>query len=149
MVFTSYMNEALEEARQAANLGEVPVGAVVVLKRKIISRAHNRTKSPPNAIAHAELLALQAAMVALEQERLEGCDMYVTLEPCPMCASAISHARIRRLYIGASDPKSGGVLHGPRVFDHSQAHHKPEIYQGHQEAACAALLRDFFESLRG
>ncbi|MEM9715347.1 MAG: nucleoside deaminase [Pseudomonadota bacterium] len=148
MVFRSFMGDALAEAEKAMALNEVPVGAVIVQNGQVIASAHNESKLRPDATAHAELLAIQKAMAALNQERLEGCDLYVTLEPCPMCAGAISHARIARLYFGASDPKSGGVLHGPKVFDHPQAHYKPEIYDGVDEAACAQLLRDFFESRR-
>ena len=149
MTFTSFMSVALEEATKAAGLGEVPVGAAVILDGQVISRAHNQTRRAPDPTGHAEILAIRRAAASLGRERLDGCDLYVTLEPCPMCAGAIAHARIRRLYFGAGDPKSGGVMHGPRVFDHAQAHHKPEVYDGVDEAACAALLTDFFAAKRG
>jgi cytidine deaminase len=147
--FVSFMDQALNEARFAAGRGEVPVGAVVVKEGVIIARAGNETRAKLDPTAHAEILALQKACVILGQERLMGCDLYVTLEPCPMCAGAIANARISRLYIGASDPKSGGVMHGATVFDHPQSHHKPEIYDGLCEAECQELLTDFFARRRG
>ena len=142
------MDLALEEARAAAQRGEVPVGAVVVQGARVIARAGNETRGRPDPTAHAEILVLRRAAEKLGQERLTGCELYVTLEPCPMCAGAIGAARIARLYYGAADPKSGGVAHGPRVFDHSQCHHRPEIYAGIAEAEASSLLKAFFGSLR-
>lgn len=143
------MNAALEEARAAAAAGEVPVGAVVVgPDGTILAQTRNRMRELTDPTAHAEMLAIRAACAALGSDRLTGCDLYVTLEPCPACAGAISAARIARLYYGASDPKSGGVAQGPRVFDHPQAHHKPEVYAGIAERDAATLLRRFFASRR-
>jgi len=142
------MDIALDEARAAAARGEVPVGAVVVLDGSVIAQAGNRTRELHDPTAHAEVLAIRAACSALGQERLTGCDLYVTLEPCPMCAAAISNARIARLYYGASDPKSGGVAQGAKVFSHPQCHHVPEVYDGISEPQSGALLRDFFKSRR-
>lgn len=145
----SPMQVALDEARAAAARGEVPVGAVVTdAAGRILARAGNRTRELNDPTAHAEILALRAACAALGQERLSGHDLWVTLEPCPMCAGAISAARIRRLYYGAADPKSGGVAQGPRVFTHPQCHHAPDIYDGLCETEASALLRDFFTRLR-
>lgn len=149
MRFRTFMPEALEEARAAALRGEVPVGAVIVSpKGRVVARAGNRTRDLHDPSAHAEMLAIRAACAALGQERLAGHDLYVTLEPCAMCAGVIAAARIARVYFGASDPKSGGVLHGARVFAHPQAHHVPEVYDGLAESDCAALLRDFFSDRR-
>jgi tRNA(adenine34) deaminase len=148
MTFKSYMEEALEEARAAALRGEVPVGAVVVKDGSLLGRAGNRVLELKDPTAHAELLAIRQACAALGSERLTGCDLYVTLEPCPMCASAISQARIARLYFGASDPKSGGVAHGPKVFTHPQCHHVPEVYDGINADEAARLLTDFFAARR-
>jgi tRNA(Arg) A34 adenosine deaminase TadA len=149
MSFTSYMDLALEEARAAAARGEVPVGAVLVAPDgSVLARAGNRTRELNDPTAHAEVLVIRAACAALGAERLPDHDLYVTLEPCPMCATAISFARIRRLYFGASDPKSGGVGQGPRIYAHSQCHHVPEIYEGLAEADCAALLKSFFAERR-
>lgn len=149
MVFTSHMTLALEEARAAARVGEVPVGAVVIgPDGAVLARARNRMRELCDPTAHAEMLAIRAACAALGSERLAGCDLYVTLEPCTACAGAISAARIARLYYGAADPKSGGVAQGPRVFDHAQAHHKPEVYGGIAERAASELLRDFFAARR-
>ena len=143
------MTIALEEARAAAARGEVPVGAVVVAADgTVLARAGNRTREDHDPTAHAEILALREAAAKTGSERLDGASLYVTLEPCPMCAGAISHARIARLYYGASDSKSGGVAHGPRVFSHPQAHHAPEVYDGIAEADCAALLKEFFVARR-
>lgn len=142
------MDIALSEARAAADRGEVPVGAVILRGGEVIAQAGNRTRELCDPTAHAEVLAIRAACSALGQERLTGCDLYVTLEPCPMCAAAISNARISRLYYGAGDPKSGGVAQGPRVFSHPQCHHAPEIYEGISEGPSAALLREFFSRLR-
>ena len=143
------MDVALDEARAAAARGEVPVGAVVVAPDgEIIARAGNRTRELADPTAHAEMLAIRAACARLGQERLVGHDLYVTLEPCPMCAAAISAARIARLYYGASDPKSGGVAFGARVFSHPQCHHVPEVYDGLSEAEASALLLGFFAARR-
>jgi cytidine deaminase len=144
------MHEALEEARAAALRDETPVGAVVVDPRtgEVLGRGGNRTRELSDPTAHAEILAIRAACARLGSERLPGLDLYVTLEPCPMCASAISQARIARLYYGAPDPKSGGVEQGPLVFDHPQSHHRPEVYGGIDEAEASALLRAFFEAKR-
>jgi tRNA(adenine34) deaminase len=147
--FRSHMDAALAEARAAAARGEVPVGAVVVAPDgRLVAAAGNRTRELADPTAHAEVLALRTACAAAGSERLPGHDLYVTLEPCPMCAAAIGFARIRRLFYGAADPKSGGVAHGPRIFDHPQAHHCPEIYDGIAEAEAAALLTGFFAARR-
>lgn len=145
---TDFMAQALEQARLAAARGEVPVGAVLVRDGRVIAAAGNRVEELSDPTAHAEVLALRAAAAAAGSPRLEGCDLYVTLEPCPMCAAAISFARLRRVYYGAYDPKGGGVDHGPRVFDHATCHHRPEVVGGLGEAECATLLRDFFRERR-
>lgn len=140
---------ALEEARAAAERGEVPVGAVVVDQdRRVIAQAGNRVIETKDPTAHAEMLAIRLAAAAIKSERLIGCDLYVTLEPCPMCAQAISFARIRRLYYGARDEKGGGVDHGPRIFDHPTCHHRPEIYGGIRERDSGDLLQSFFAQRR-
>ncbi len=145
MVFKSFMSDALIEAQAAADRGEVPVGAVIVDGAgQVVASAGNRTRELKDPTAHAEVLAIRAACAALGAERLNGCDLYVTLEPCPMCAAAISNARIARLYYGASDLKSGGVEQGARVFSHAQCHHAPEVYDGIDAAPAQALLREFF-----
>ena len=145
-----HMDAALAQARAAFALGEVPVGAVVVAADgRVLACAGNRMRADLDPTAHAEMLVIRAAARALGSERLAGTDLYVTLEPCPMCAAAISLARIRRLYWGASDPKGGGVEHGPRIFSHATCHHRPELYPGLAEADCAELLRRFFAALRG
>lgn len=150
MVFKSQMNQALEQARAAGARGEVPVGAVVVASNgQVVAAEGNRTRELNDPTAHAEILAIRAACAAAGSERLIGYDLYVTLEPCPMCAAAIAFARIGRLYYGASDSKSGGVAHGARVFDHAQTHHAPEVYDGLAEAESADLLRQFFAERRG
>jgi len=147
--FTSFMDIALDEARAAAARGEVPVGAVIVSESgTIIAQAGNKTREMNDPTAHAEILALRAACAAVGSERLVGHDLYVTLEPCPMCAAAISFARIRRVYYGASDPKSGGVEQGPRIWSHPQSHHKPDVYEGIGAKEAQALLRDFFDTRR-
>lgn len=149
MTFRSHMQIALSEARAAADRGEVPVGAVVVAPDgSILAKAGNRTRETHDPTAHAEIVAIRAACALTGAERLPGHDLYVTLEPCPMCAAAISFARIRRLYYGASDPKSGGVAQGPRVYSHPQAHHSPEVYDGIGADEAAQLLREFFEARR-
>ncbi|MEM1346289.1 MAG: nucleoside deaminase [Pseudomonadota bacterium] len=149
MRFTSHMPRALALARQAATLGETPVGAVVAgPKGDVLAEAHNRVLLDRDPTAHAEILAIRAAAARLGSERLIGCTLTVTLEPCPMCAGAIAHARLARLYYGASDPKGGGVEHGPRVFAQPTCHHRPEIYGGLAESEAAALLRAFFRARR-
>ena len=149
MVFTSHMDLALDEARAAGARGEVPVGAILVGPTGlVVAQAGNRTRELSDPTAHAEMLVIRAACATLGQERLEGCDLYVTLEPCAMCAAAIAAARIRRVYYGAGDPKSGGVAHGAKVFDHPQAHHSPEVYDGLAEEEAADLLRRFFAARR-
>lgn len=147
--FRSHMHLALSEARAAGARGEVPVGAVIVGPDGMVLAAEgNRMRETCDPTGHAEIRAIRAACARLGQERLPGCDLFVTLEPCPMCAAAISNARIRRLYYGAADPKSGGVAQGPRVFAHPQCHHVPEVYDGIQAAEAEALLREFFAALR-
>ena len=148
MDFRSLMHIALDEARAAKDRGEVPVGAVIVGAEGVVAKAGNRTRELKDPTAHAEVLAIRAACTALGQERLTGYDLYVTLEPCPMCAAAISNARIGRLYYGAADPKSGGVAQGPRVFSHPQCHHTPEIYDGIDAPASEELLKAFFDARR-
>jgi tRNA(adenine34) deaminase len=143
------MDLALEEAKAAGMRGEVPVGAVVLgPDGKVLARAGNRTLELRDPTAHAELLAIRAACTTLSSERLMDCDLYVTLEPCAMCAAAISFARIRRLYFGATDPKGGAVEHGPRFFAQPTCHHAPEVYGGIGETAAAGLLKDFFAARR-
>ena len=142
------MDLALDEARKAAALGEVPVGAVVLRGEMVVAAAHNRVETDKDPTAHAELLAIRAAAAALGAPRLPDCDLYVTLEPCAMCAQAVAFARLRRLYYGAGDPKGGGVEHGARVFTQPTCHHRPEIYGGIGEADAAALLRAFFAERR-
>ena len=144
----SFMELALEEARRAQARGEVPVGCVIVRGDAVIAAAGNRTLADRDPTAHAELLAIRAAAKALGSERLTDCDMHVTLEPCAMCAAAISFARIRRLYFGASDPKGGAIESGVRFFNAPTCHHKPEVYGGIGEAEAAALLKDFFAAKR-
>ena len=142
------MSIALEEARAAGARGEVPVGCVVVSDGTIVARAGNRTIADHDPTAHAELIAIRAAASTLGSERLTDCDLYVTLEPCAMCAAAMSFARIRRLYFGAADAKGGAVEHGVRFFAAPTCHHRPEVYGGISEAASATLLRGFFEARR-
>lgn len=148
MTFTSHMDAAMAEAVAAGARGEVPVGAVIIGPQGVVATAGNRTRELNDPTAHAEMLAIRAACQLLGQERLKGYDLYVTLEPCPMCAAAISNARIGRLYYAASDPKSGGVAQGPRVFHHPQCHHAPEVYDGIGAPASEVLLRDFFRQKR-
>lgn len=142
------MSLALQAAREAAADGEVPVGAVIVKGDKVIAVAGNATRTPPDPTGHAELRAIRMAAQALGEDRLVACDLYVTLEPCAMCAGAIAHARIARLYYAASDPKGGAVEHGARVFDQPQCLHRPEVYSGMGEAEAAELLRGFFRERR-
>jgi tRNA(Arg) A34 adenosine deaminase TadA len=142
------MAVAVEEARAAAGRGEVPVGAVVMRDGEILAAAGNRTLELRDPTAHAEMLAIRTACGLAASERLPGCDIYVTLEPCPMCATAISFARLRRLYFGAPDAKMGGVEHGPRIFSQPSCHHAPEIYGGIREAEMAELIKAFFKARR-
>ena len=146
----TFMERALAEAHLAASRAEVPVGAVLVDGESgyVIAARGNRTREARDPTAHAEMLVIREAAQAQGVERLAGCDLYVTLEPCPMCAQAISFARIRRLYYGAPDPKGGGVEHGPRIFAQTTCHHVPEIYGGIDEERAGALLRDFFAGKR-
>jgi tRNA(Arg) A34 adenosine deaminase TadA len=145
-----YMALAIAEAEAAAGRGEVPVGALVVeaASGRVLARAGNRVEAASDPAGHAEILALRAAAVEMGSPRLPDCDLYVTLEPCAMCAQAIAFARIRRVYFGAYDPKGGGVEHGARIFDQPTCHHRPELVGGLEEAACAALLKDFFAQRR-
>jgi tRNA(adenine34) deaminase len=145
---TAFMDQALAEARAAGERGEVPVGCVVVRDGKIVARAGNRTLADRDPTAHAEMLAVRAAAAALGSERLDDCDLYVTLEPCAMCAGALSFARIRRLYYGAADPKGGAVDNGVKFFASPTCHHRPDIYGGIGEGEAAALLQDFFKARR-
>lgn len=142
------MRRALDAAAGAAGAGEVPVGAVVMLAGEIVSVAANAPRATCDPTAHAEMLAIRAAAAALGQDRLEQCDLWVTLEPCAMCAGAIAHARIARLYYGARDPKGGAVEHGPRFFGQPTCHHRPDVYSGIGERESAALLRGFFAGRR-
>lgn len=142
------MQLALIEAQAGESAGEVPIGAVIVKDGKVIAAAHNQPRGLSDPTAHAEMLAIRAAAQVLGNERLDGCELWVTLEPCPMCAGAISHARIGKLYYAASDPKGGAVEHGARVFEQAQCLHRPEVYTGMGEAEAAGLLRQFFLSRR-
>jgi tRNA(adenine34) deaminase len=143
-----FMGIALTEAKAAAAAGEVPVGCAIACDGEVLAQAGNRTLRDRDPTAHAEVLALRAAAARIGSERLIGCDLYVTLEPCTMCAGAISFARIRRLYFGASDPKGGAVDSGVRFFNAPTCHHKPEVYSGIGEAEAAAVLKDFFAAKR-
>jgi tRNA(adenine34) deaminase len=144
----SYMLAALAEAETAAACGEVPIGAVLVADGRILARSHNRTLSLTDPTAHAEMLVIRTACAAAGSDRLNNADLYVTLEPCAMCAAAISFARIRRLYFGAADPKGGAVEHGAAFFSSPTCHHAPEVYGGIEEVRAAALLRAFFAARR-
>ena len=148
MASPSFMQIALDEARAAKARGEVPVGCVIVRGSEVVARAGNRTLADKDPTAHAELIAIRAAAAALGSERLTDCDLYVTLEPCAMCATAMSFARIRRLYFGAYDPKGGGVEHGPRIFAQPTCNHRPEVYGGIAERQAGALLQGFFRERR-
>ena len=143
-----FMEIALEEARLAADRGEVPIGAVIALDGAIIAMAGNRTREDRDPTAHAEILAIRSASASIGNERLGGADLYVTLEPCTMCAAAISFARLRRVYYGAEDPKGGAVDNGVRFFRQSTCHHAPEVYSGIGESEAASLLRSFFADRR-
>ena len=142
------MAMALEEARTAGAQGEVPVGCVIVRDGAVVARAGNRTLADRDPTAHAEIIAVRAAAAALGSERLEGCDLYVTLEPCAMCAGAVAFARVRRLYYGAADPKGGAVDNGVKFFASPSCHHRPEVYGGLAEAEAGALLKEFFRERR-
>jgi len=144
----SFMQMALDLARTAAAQGEVPIGCVIVRDGKVMAGAHNRTLTDRDPTAHAELLAIRQTAAAIGSERLAGCDLYVTLEPCTMCTAAISFARIRRLYYGAADPKGGAVESGVRFFAQPTCHHRPEVYGGIAEGEAGALLRAFFQARR-
>lgn len=147
--FVSHMPQALEQARAAALRGEVPVGAVLVAPDgRVVAAAGNRTRQDSDPTAHAEIVAIRAACRDARSERLPGHTLWVTLEPCPMCAAAIAAARIATLYYGADDPRMGGVRHGARVFDHPQCHHRPAVYDGIAAAESRALLQDFFRDRR-
>jgi len=148
MTAQSFMDLALKQAQQAAAIGEVPIGCVVVRDGLVVAGAGNRTVTDRDPTAHAEILALREAAQKLDSERLTDCDLYVTLEPCTMCAGAISFARIRRLYYGATDPKGGAVDSGVRFFASPTCHHVPDIYSGVGETTSAAMLRDFFKARR-
>ena len=148
MFDASPMQAALAAARAAADAGEVPVGAVILRQGRVIATAANAPRTLNDPTAHAEMLAIRAAAQALGRDRLEDCDLWVTLEPCAMCAGAIAHARIARLYYGADDPKGGAVAHGPRFFGQPTCHHRPDIYSGIGEVEAAALLRNFFGQRR-
>jgi tRNA(adenine34) deaminase len=145
---TSFMDLALEEARTAGERGEVPIGCVVVQDGAVIARAGNRTLADRDPTAHAEMIAIRAAAAVLGSERLADCDLYVTLEPCAMCAAALSFARVRRLYYGAADLKGGAVDNGVQFFAAPSCHHRPEIYGGMAEAEASALLKQFFQARR-
>ena len=144
----SFMDVALDEARAAAARGEVPVGAVIVCDGSIVAQNGNRTREFNDPTAHAEMLVIREACAALKSERLTGCDLYVTLEPCAMCAGAISFARLERLYFAASDPKGGGVEHGPRLFSQPTCHHAADVYSGIGEGQASEILKEFFKSKR-
>lgn len=146
--FTSFMDAALAQAHAAAARGEVPVGAVLVMGGQVLAQAGNRTRELNDPTAHAEMLVIRAACAQLGAERLVGADLYVTLEPCAMCAGAIAAARVGRLYYGAPDPKSGGVMGGARVFSHPQCHHAPQVYDGIAAEPAQALLKAFFAARR-
>ena len=142
------MQLALDLARAAASAGEVPVGAVIMRGDAVVATSANAMRAGRDPTAHAEIVAIRAAALALDAERLEDCDLWVTLEPCAMCAGAIAHARIARLYYAAPDPKGGAVAHGPRLFGQPTCHHRPEVYCGIGERDSAVLLRDFFAARR-
>lgn len=147
-VGNDFMALALAEAEAAAARGEVPIGAVVVIDGKVVASAGNRTREMADPTAHAEILALREACHKLDSERLPGAHLYVTLEPCAMCAAAISFARVERLYYGAADPKGGGVDHGGRFYGQPTCHHRPDVYSGFSESRSAELLRSFFSEKR-
>lgn len=144
-----YMDLALRQARSGGERGEVPIGAVIVdAAGTVLAATTNRVEQDKDPTAHAELLAIREAAAKLSAPRLVDCDLYVTLEPCPMCAQAIAFARLRRVYFGAADAKGGGIEHGPRIFEQPTCHHRPEVYGGIGESEAADLLREFFRALR-
>lgn len=143
-----FMQQAIAQARDATAVGEVPIGAVIVYDGKVIASAYNLVETRNDPSAHAEIVAIRSACETMKSPRLPECDLYVTLEPCSMCATAISFARIRRVYFGAYDPKGGGVEYGARIFQQPTCHHAPEVYGGMDEAVCGELLKDFFQSRR-
>ena len=145
---TDFMEIAFDEARRAAQRGEVPVGAVLVRQGQVIAQAGNRVEETSDPTAHAEILTIRQATAAAGSPRLEGADLYVTLEPCAMCAQAIAFARIRRVYFAAYDPKGGGVEHGAKVYDHATCHHRPEVYGGLRESEAVQILKEFFQARR-
>lgn len=145
---SQWMGQALLQAKAAGDRGEVPVGAVLVRDGQVIAEAGNRVEEWSDPTAHAEMVVVREAARLLGAPRLVGCDLYVTLEPCPMCATALSFARVERIFFGAFDPKGGGVDHGPRIFDQPTCHHRPEVFGGISEQACASLLKDFFDIRR-
>ena len=145
---TDFMENALLEAKKGAALGEVPVGAVLVRDGEIIAQAHNLVERDKDPTAHAEMLVIREGARKLGESRLQKCDIYITLEPCPMCAQALSFARVSRIFYGAYDPKGGGVDHGPQIFKHKTAFHKPQVISGVQETQCREVLQQFFQSLR-
>ncbi|MFN7662925.1 MAG: nucleoside deaminase [Alphaproteobacteria bacterium] len=148
MTQNTYMMQALQEAKSAAARGEVPVGALIVYKDEIISMQSNRVIELKDPTAHAELLAIREACEKMGYERLIDCDIYVTLEPCPMCATAISFGRIKTVYYGTPDPKGGGIHHGPQVYSHTTCHHRPQVVPGILQPGCSDILTSFFKSLR-
>lgn len=148
MFGNEYMQEAYLLACKAYKMGEVPVGAVIVIDNKIISRAHNQVETLKNPIAHAEMIAIEQATALISDKYLENAELYVTLEPCPMCAHAISLARIKKIYFAAGDEKSGGVEHGAKVFNAKSCHHHPEVIGGIMEQECSHLIKKFFSNLR-
>lgn len=147
-IYTQFADAAFDEAQKAISMGEIPIGAVIVHRGQIIGSGHNRNLTLHDPSAHAEIMAMRQAAEHLKNHRLNDCDIWVTLEPCAMCAGAISHARLRRLYYAASDPKGGAVAHGARIFTHQQTLHKPEIISGLGEEKAAKLLRDYFQKKR-
>jgi len=149
-IFNSFMEEALLQANIAFTLDEVPVGAVIIDNKtnQIIAKSYNQNITLKDSTAHAEMLAIRSACLIKNNSRLDDCDLYVTLEPCPMCASAISLSRIKRVYFAASDPKSGGIIHGPKIFSHKTCHHKPEFYYDINADKSIQLLKDFFSRKR-
>lgn len=149
MAFNTYMNHAIEEAKRALGRGEVPIGAVIIDQfGTILSKEGNRTRELNDPTAHAEILAIRNACDEVKNERLTNCSMYVTLEPCPMCAAAISNARISRLFFGVEDYKSGGVYNGPKIYSHKQCHHIPEVFDGIGKTESEKIIKEFFKSKR-
>lgn len=144
----TYMMRALQEAKSAAVRGEVPVGAVIVYEGEILAAQSNRVIELKDPTAHAELLAIREACQKTGNERLMGCELYVTLEPCAMCATAISFARIKTVYYGTEDPKGGGVMHGAQVYNHPTCHHRPQVHRGFLQEDCSSVLKTFFQELR-